>query len=257
MALLANVWFSLLFLQVSNAPNSNSATIGDSMSLIRILEEMSWPARILALVLALMSIYSIAVMLERWLTFKAARSQSIQFAPKVADALRNRQIAEAIDLSEKHKRSHLAIVVNAGLQEFVAREGDGESVRAVLDAIRDAVARAKAIKAAELTKGLSGLATVGSTAPFVGLLGTVLGIISAFQGIRIAEGTNISAVAGGISEALVETSFGLAVAIPAVWAFNWFNNKLNGFMVEMDNSSTELVAYLRRHCRTKLKETSR
>jgi biopolymer transport protein ExbB/biopolymer transport protein TolQ len=77
----------------------------------------------------------------------------------------------------------------------------------------------------------------------VGLFGTVLGIISAFQGMQAAEGTGIGAVAGGISEALVETAFGLLVAIPAVWAFNWFTNKVESFTIEMDNSSSELIDY--------------
>ena len=104
--------------------------------------------------------------------------------------------------------------------------------------------RATALKTAELKRGLSGLATIGSTAPFVGLLGTVVGIINAFQGMEKAEGTGIAAVAGGISEALIETAFGLLVAIPAVWAFNIFQSKVEAFTIEMDNSSSELIDYL-------------
>jgi biopolymer transport protein ExbB/biopolymer transport protein TolQ len=77
----------------------------------------------------------------------------------------------------------------------------------------------------------------------VGLLGTVIGIIGAFQGMKASEGTGIAAVAGGISEALIETAFGLLVAIPAVWAFNIFTNKVEAFTIEMDNSSSELIDY--------------
>jgi biopolymer transport protein ExbB/biopolymer transport protein TolQ len=112
-----------------------------------------------------------------------------------------------------------------------------------MDAARRALQRATALKTAELKRGLSGLATIGSTAPFVGLLGTVIGIIGAFQGMKAAEGTGIAAVAGGISEALIETAFGLLVAIPAVWAFNIFTNKVEAFTIEMDNSSSELIDY--------------
>jgi len=87
------------------------------------------------------------------------------------------------------------------------------------------------------------LATIGSTAPFVGLFGTVFGIINAFQGMKTAETAGISAVAGGISEALFTTAFGLLVAVPAVWLFNYFTSKVDNFVVEMDNSSAELIDY--------------
>jgi biopolymer transport protein ExbB/biopolymer transport protein TolQ len=94
-----------------------------------------------------------------------------------------------------------------------------------------------------LKRGLGSLATIGSTAPFVGLLGTVVGIINAFQGISTNKATGLGAVAGGISEALVTTAIGLLVAIPAVWMFNYFTNRVEAFDVEMDNSSSELIDY--------------
>src|SRR2546423_1700944 len=88
-----------------------------------------------------------------------------------------------------------------------------------------------------------GLACIGATAPFVGLFGTVVGIINAFKGIATQKATGLGAVAGGISEALVTTAIGLFVAIPAVWLFNYFTSKMEAFDVEMDNSSSELVDY--------------
>jgi len=99
------------------------------------------------------------------------------------------------------------------------------------------------VKMAEFKRGLSGLATIGSTAPFVGLFGTVVGIINAFQEMNKQKATGIGAVAGGISEALIETAFGLVVAIPAVWMFNYFTGKVEAFQVEMENSSSELIDY--------------
>ena len=96
---------------------------------------------------------------------------------------------------------------------------------------------------AELERGLAGLATVGSTAPFVGLLGTVIGIIDAFQKIQENGATGLKAVSGGISEALVTTALGLFVAIPAVMMFNYFTAKIKAFDIEMHNSSSELVDY--------------
>jgi biopolymer transport protein ExbB/biopolymer transport protein TolQ len=100
------------------------------------------------------------------------------------------------------------------------QRADSESQTTIAEAVRDAIQGAKALKTEELQRGLSGLATIGSTAPFVGLLGTVIGIINAFHSMSIEGNTGLSAVAGGISEALIETGFGLIVAIPAVWTFN-------------------------------------
>jgi biopolymer transport protein ExbB len=96
---------------------------------------------------------------------------------------------------------------------------------------------------AELKRGVSTLATIGSTAPFVGLFGTVVGIINAFKGISTEKSTGLGAVAGGISEALVTTAVGLFVAIPAVWMFNYFTGRIDAFDVEMGNSSSELIDY--------------
>ena len=149
------------------------------------------------------------------------------------------RIEEAINISDRYKKSHLAMVVNAGLQDIQAA---GNSAN-VIDSAKRALQRATAIKTAEFKRGLSALATIGSTAPFVGLFGTVVGIINSFQGMKSAESTGIGAVAGGISEALIETAFGLIVAVPAVWMYNYFSSKVESFVVEMDNSSSELIDY--------------
>lgn len=194
-------------------------------------------------VLLIMSIWSIAIMVERFLTYNAAKNQSREFAPKVAQSLKLAKIEEAIAISEKYKKSHLAMVVNAGLQEFRAHQVSSDISGEEIDASKRALQRAEAIKVAEFKRGLSGLATIGSTAPFVGLFGTVFGIINAFQGMKSAETAGISAVAGGIAEALFATAFGLLVAVPAVWLFNYFTSKVDNFVVEMDNSSAELIDY--------------
>lgn len=194
-------------------------------------------------ILFIMSVYGIAIMVERFLTYRAAKEQSRQFAPRVAQALKNDRIEEAINISDKHKKSHLAMVVSSGLQEFRAHEGNSNISGDEIDASKRALQRAIAIKTADFKRGLSGLATVGSTAPFVGLFGTVFGIIGAFQGMRNSETAGIAAVAGGISEALLTTAIGIAVAVPAVWLFNYFTSKVQGFVVEMDNSASELIDY--------------
>lgn len=212
-----------------------------NLSLRDIWTNMSWSGRAIAIVLLLMSIYSIAVMLERYLTFKAAARQSRDFAPKVALLLRSAQLDDALKLSQHYHRSHLAVVLNSGLQELSAQTN--QQLDRQMRKAKRAVKRATALKGAELQRGLATLATVGSTAPFVGLLGTVIGIIDAFHAMGVQQTSGFSAVVGGISEALVMTAFGLLVAIPAVWMYNYFTNRLRGFQVEMNNSATELIDF--------------
>jgi biopolymer transport protein ExbB len=187
--------------------------------------------------------WSIGVMIDRWIAFSAARKQSRQFAPAVAGALREGKLDEAIRVAERNKKSHLAKVVTAGLQEFKAHGESTEIPGEQIEASKRALERAEAIVHAELKRGLGGLATIGSTAPFVGLFGTVIGILNAFRKISEQKATGLGAVAGGISEALVTTALGLFVAIPAVMMFNYFTGKVEAFDVEMDNSSSELVDY--------------
>lgn len=204
---------------------------------------MSWPARLVVVALFIMSAWSIGVMIDRVIAFNAARKQSRQFAPAVAGALREGKLDEAIKIADRFGKSHLAKVVVAGLQEFRAHQLSAEISGEEIEASRRALERAEAIVHAELKRGVSSLATIGSTAPFVGLFGTVLGIINAFKGISTEKSTGLGAVAGGISEALVTTAVGLFVAIPAVWMYNYFTSKIEAFDVEMGNSSSELIDY--------------
>jgi len=224
----------------AQAPEDTSINWNDPMSL---LKQMNWPALTIVVILFIMSAWSIGVMIDRWIAFSSARKQSRQFAPPVAGALREGKLDEAIRVAERNKKSHLAKVVTAGLQEFKAHGDSNEIPGDQIEASKRALERAEAIVHAELKRGLGGLATIGSTAPFVGLLGTVMGILNAFNKIATTKTQGLSAVAGGISEALVTTALGLFVAIPAVMMFNYFTGKVEAFDVEMDNSSSELVDY--------------
>jgi biopolymer transport protein ExbB/biopolymer transport protein TolQ len=182
-------------------------------------------------------------MIDRLIAYNGARTQSRQFAPAVAGALREGKLDEAIKIADRYSKSHLAKVVVAGLQEFKAHRDSPDISGEEMDASRRALERAQAIVHAELKRGVSTLATIGSTAPFVGLFGTVVGIINAFKGISSEKSTGLGAVAGGISEALVTTAVGLFVAIPAVWVYNYFSGRVEAFDVEMENSSSELIDY--------------
>lgn len=205
--------------------------------------QMGTLAKVVVIILFVMSAWSIGVMIDRLIAYAAARKQSRQFAPAVAGALREGKLDEAIKIADRYKKSHLAKVVVAGLQEFRAHQLSSEIPGEEIEASKRALERAEAIVHAELKRGVANLATIGSTAPFVGLFGTVVGIINAFKGISTEKSTGLGAVAGGISEALVATAIGLFVAIPAYWMFNYFTTRIEGFDVEMSNSSSELIDY--------------
>jgi biopolymer transport protein ExbB/TolQ len=204
---------------------------------------MGMLAKAVVIILFIMSVWSFAVMIDRALYFSAARKQSREFAPRVAGALRDGKLDEAVKIADRNKKSHLAEVVTAGLQEFRNYGSGGTVTEDQIEASQRALERSEAIVHAKLKRGLGGLATIGSTSPFIGLFGTVVGILNAFRAIAEQKTPGIGAVASGISEALVTTAFGLLVAIPAVMAFNYFTGKVESFDVEMDNSSSELIDY--------------
>src|SRR3989440_11373973 len=204
--------------------------------------QMGWPARTVVIILFIMSAWSVGVMIDRLLMYSAARKQSRVFVQQVAGALREGKLDEAISIAERNKKSHIAKVVATGLSEFQSASAQVSEAE-VVEAAKRGLDRSIAIVHADMKRGLSGLATIGSTAPFVGLFGTVVGIINAFKGMSSEKTAGLSAVAGGISEALVTTAFGLFVAVPAAWAYNWFTNKVEAFGSQMTNSSSELIDY--------------
>jgi biopolymer transport protein ExbB len=219
-----------------------------NVDLMGMWAQMGFVAKAVAFVLFFMSMWSFGVAIERIFTFTQARNQSKMYAPQVAKHLKDGRLKDAIALSQSknYRYSHLAKVVLAGLQEFqFHQESGGQALTRedLMDTVRRSIQRASALTASDLKKGVSALATIGSTAPFVGLLGTVVGVISAFQGIAASGSGGIGAVSAGIAEALVETALGLVVAIPAVWFYNYLTGRIEYFNVEMDNSSSELVDY--------------
>lgn len=215
------------------------------LSVMGLWNHMGPLAKTVVIILALMSVYSIGVMIERYLTFSGAKKQSLTFATQATQLLKQNKLKEVISAAKSYKRSHLAKVVSAGLYEFTYEtENPGAAAGFdVIEAAKRAIERASAMTYAELKRGLGGLATIGSTAPFIGLFGTVVGIINAFRSMSVSGGGGLSSVAGGIAEALVTTAFGLLVAIPAVVMYNYFMNRIERFGVEMSNSSSELIDY--------------
>lgn len=217
------------------------------MNLLEIWNQMGFFAKGIAYVLFFMSMLSFGVAIERIYTYIQARKQSKLFAPQVAKALKEGRLKDAIALASKkeYRYSHLAKVVLAALQEYQYAQESGEkmSKEDTVDTVRRAIQRASALTGSDLKKMVPSLATIGATAPFVGLLGTVVGVINAFQGIAATGSGGIGAVSAGIAEALVETALGLLVAIPAVWFYNYLTSRIEYFNVEMDNSSSEMVDF--------------
>lgn len=234
--MVATLWsLGFWLLQEAAVPDSGG------WDLVHMWDIMGWPARIVVIVLIGMSIWSFGVMFDRGFTYAAARKQSRYFVQAVAGTLKDGKIDEAIRIAERNKKSHIAQVVASGLADFQASAGLPEDE--IIEASKRALERSVAITHANFKRGLGSLATIGATAPFVGLFGTVVGIINAFRQIQTQKVTGLTAVAGGIAEALVATALGLLVAVPAVWAYNYFTGKIEAFDVEMDNSSKELINY--------------
>src|SRR5437016_9191033 len=215
------------------------------MSLGALWVSMSTAAKGIVIVMIIMSVYSIWVMIERFITFNQAKNQSLKLLGALSNVLTKGDYQQAIDVTKKYKQSHLAKVISAGLLEFEAARRDKRFAgdpEVPVEASRQGMDRTAMITMAEMKENLGALATIGATAPFVGLFGTVIGIIHAFQKMATSGG-GIASVSAGIAEALITTAFGLFVAIPAVWAYNYFQNRLDRFTVEMSNSGSEMAIY--------------
>jgi biopolymer transport protein ExbB len=221
-----------------------------SFDLVHMWAQMGPFARGIAVVLFLMSIYSLGVMVERLVTFARSGRASRAYADALRQLLPGGKFAEAVELSKKLKRGHLPKVLGLAIEEY------GRGVEAltskgprdvgdfdVVAAVNRAVDRSSLRTVNDLRRGLGALATVGSTAPFVGLLGTVAGIITAFQQMAASGSGGLATVSAGISEALVTTAFGLIVAIPAVMMFNYLTNRVEDMQVDVTDSATELVDF--------------
>jgi biopolymer transport protein ExbB/biopolymer transport protein TolQ len=207
-------------------------------------EQMTFIAKAVVVALILLSIWSLYVAIERTLAYRKARRQSLEFARKATKYLAQDKINEAIDDSRKHGWSHVARVTQAGLIQFNLEQAQHTLTgHDAVEAARRAIERETLITYSDFKKGVGSLATIATTAPFIGLFGTVIGIINAFRGMAMTGSGGIAAVSAGIAEALVTTALGLLVAIPAAWMFNHFTNTLERFNVEMSNSASELIDF--------------
>lgn len=211
------------------------------------LEGFSGVGLTVVAVLLLLSMWSLAVSLDRWLAFTRARRQSVAFARALAQDRREDWLGAALQTAKLYPHSHLAQVVAAGIQAFQRKKLRGLlKTPEILDAAERALERSTASTTVELRRGIGSLATIATTAPFIGLFGTVIGIIHSFQSIAEAGGGagGFSIVSRGIAEALVTTALGIVVAIPAAWMFNYLTQRIERLGIEMATSSAELLDFL-------------
>jgi len=213
------------------------------MNFFQMFLDSSWIGKTVILILLGLSVYSIAVMIDKFRSYKAARDESLLFLPLFVKNLKDSNFQGALDAARKYKKSHIARVVSAGLIEYDADKADFKDSHDLVGAVGRALERSVSLTAAEMKKGTGGLATIGSSAPFIGLFGTVIGIVNAFTGIAKSGSGGLAAVSAGIAEALITTAFGIMVAVPAVMAFNYFTTRLERFQIEMSNSSAELLDF--------------
>src|SRR5574342_414031 len=203
-------------------------------------------AKGIVVILVFMSIWSVSTFIMKWWQLRRSTRETVRFVPEFSRFLQEEHLDAAIALAEKTKKSHVARVLGAALAEVKPLLRDRATITAAdINSAERAVERQMLIIVSELKRGLGILATTGATAPFVGLLGTTMGIVTAFQGMSASGGScSLAAITGGVAEALITTAFGLMVAITAVWLYNYFSTKIDLLTVEMTYTSKELIDYL-------------
>src|ERR1051326_9417551 len=205
------------------------------MSYADLWASMGLFAKGIVVVMFIMSAWSWAVSISKWIYLRKSQKETRRFAPEFSRYLQEEQLDQAISLAEKNKKSHVSRVLGEALAEVKPLLRDRATITAAdINSAERAVERQMLIVLAEFKRGLGVLGTVGSTAPFVGLLGATMGIVNAFVGMA-AQGASggLAGISAGIAEALITTAFGLMVAIPAVWAYNYFTPKIENLTGRM------------------------
>jgi biopolymer transport protein ExbB/biopolymer transport protein TolQ len=196
-------------------------------------------ARLIVGVMGIMSVASLLVASERLFTFRKARKSSRAFLQGIAPLLERRDLDAAAAALPEGEIGYLGRVLAAGLRAFrTSPRGDADLS---FELVARALERQTERETQNMKRGQSLLATVSSTAPFVGLLGTVMGIVNSFQQMAASGSGGLGTVSAGISEALVTTAFGLLVAIPAVMIYNYFQSVMDAVTVDISESSNELL----------------
>ncbi len=218
-------------------------------SLTELWEAMGWPVKANTIFMVVMSVYMVYVTIERFIVYRKATQQSYSFVIALRDYLAKGRVDDAMKAAEMHSGSPVAVTVGSGLtaykkgREALEETGPDEvGDFDIVDAVNRSLERVKEREVSGLRKGLGGLATIAAVAPFVGLFGTVLGIINAFT--LLEGGGGMEVIGPGIAEALVSTAFGLIVAIPAAMFFNYYTGRVETMSVDMNDVSSEFIDYV-------------
>lgn len=219
-----------------------------NFDLKHIWHEMGLPSKVVAMALVIMALMSLGVLIERLVFLIRASAESRVFAKKASALMKTNDLVGLTKAAVMHQRSPLATLLHAGALKYLEYcETEEEDNLGPIEASKREMTRKAEVVSADLRRGMSILASVGSLAPFVGLLGTVLGILSAFGKIGASGSAGLSTVASGIAEALIETAFGLFVAIPSVAFFNYLSGKVDGLERDLTNANGEFLDELERH----------
>jgi biopolymer transport protein ExbB len=215
---------------------------------------MSLPVKLNTIFMLILSIYMVFVIVERFAVYNAATKHSLMVVQALHGHLSKQDVAAALKSTEGHQPSPVARVVGAGLRALVnGREALGKQGPAdvghfdIVDSVNRAMDRVKERETARMRGRLGGLASVATATPFIGLFGTVLGIIKAFGLLK--DGGSIDKIGPAIAEALYSTAFGLLVAIPAAMFFNYFTTRVETLVVDMNDISSELIDFVLREGR--------
>lgn len=214
-----------------------------NFSIAEIWAHTGWVNRAIVILLILMSVVSLTVAVQKWLRFRKMANATKAFAPQFSQALESNNIPEALAVADQYPNSHVARVLGESLREVAPLLDDPRAAGAAIVSAERSVEREQILLANDLKSGLGTLATIGSTAPFVGLLGTTLGIVNAFMGMG-EGGAGLEAVSIGISEALIATAIGLIAAIPAVWMYNYFTARLDTLFAELAYAGREMIDWM-------------
>ncbi len=211
------------------------------INLLEIWHEMGLPVRAVVVVLTLQAVACLGVVVDRLIMLTISRMRTRAFVRKAAEQSGAVDPARLLSLAQAASGSHLASFIERGLRSFVELTQKGQSRERATDLTRRALERNAEPMSRDLNKGMNVLASTGSTAPFVGLLGTVLGIINAFKMIAASGSGGIGTIGAAIGEALIVTGYGLAVAIPVVLLFNWLSGKLAAYEGDILNAAGDLL----------------
>jgi biopolymer transport protein ExbB/biopolymer transport protein TolQ len=218
-----------------------------NMSLMELWGHMGWFARGIVFVLLGMSIYVLTIAFAKWVQLARSRRATLSFSPQFSKALANGDFATAEKLVAGHPRSHLANAFKRVFVHLGDLSRDGELSAVDLGSVERTIELNTLEQLTSFRRGLSVLATTGATAPFVGLLGTTMGVVNSFSAMSTAGSGGLGAISAGIAEALITTAIGIGVALPAVWLYNYFLNRIEFISTEMTYATKEFLDFVLRY----------